>query len=569
MTREEYKTGMFHVSSLPKVDTSSKPQPTTISGNSNTATPSSRLTNEKPLNSVSQTGKLPALKSSPETSGASQPAPLLAKPAVKPGVAVATQTTKVKPNNKVIHIRNEKLNPLSKTLSRLGEKINEAHAEGDLKEGSFALDNDIQKLLKTIGKLKSQVDNLRNDQANLGKDGDDMPSSSQSGTSSKLPSQSHEPRVSNSQSQSNVASTSQPTNSSEYTASLSVNETSHPNGKLSNNTLLKSGNIPLKLRIVGQAPKQRQKNVTILNLKLSEKVKEVRNKSLGTPSALKPVTGNTASPTTSAPHDETLPQTATSAQTQQTVPMTAPPEPPSIESQSTSSAPTGQTAFLTAPPKPPIVDIPLDSKETTSQNKNLASLETTKADPKPPQQTNAPQTTNDVQSNTQQTEPSGNVIHGTSTATEPITKPATNMAEVSQPSISPSTTSSLNQENKVTAQKPLPSQPTSQIPPISHNGTITQQSNTLQSPSPQITSGNTVTQKPKITTQDFVHEISTIPNVKQGNTPAQLANTRPNVPLKTNFVKAPVSHKDFAAIENNLAQSAAKERPAVKSSIPG
>ena len=567
MTREEYKTGMFHVSSLPKVDTSSKPQPTTISGNSNTATPSSRLTSEKPLNSVSQTWKLPALKSSPETSGPTQPAPLLAKPAVKPGVAVTTQATKVKPNNKVIHIKNEKLNPLSKTLSRLGEKINEAHAEGDLKEGSFALDNDIHNLLKTIGKLKSQVDNLRNDQANLGKDGDDMPSSSQSGTSSKLPSQSHETRASNSQSQSNVASTSQSTHSSEYTASLSVNETSHPNEKLSNNTLLKSGNIPLKLRIVGQAPKQRQKNVTILNLKLSEKMKQVRNKPLGTPSALKPVTGNTAGPATSAPNDKTLPQSITSAQTQ-TVPMTAPPKPPSIEPQSTSSAPTGQTAFLTVPPKPPIVDIPLDSNET-SQNKNLASLETTKADPKPPQQTNPPQTTNDVQSNTQQTEPGGNVIHGAGTATEPIRKPATNMAEVSQPSISPSTTSSLNQENKVTAQKPLPSQPTSEISPISHNGTITQQSNTLQSPSPPITSGNTVTQKPKITTQDFVHEISTIPNVKQRNAPAQLANTRPNVPLKTNFVKAPVSHKDFAAIENNLAQSVGKERPAVKSSVPG
>ena len=661
MTKQEYKTGMFHGSSLPKVETSSKPQPTTTAGNSNTATPSSSPANsEKPLNSVSETNpstdKLPALKTSPETTGSSQPAPLLApdktpagnqqvitpslpatqpKPAVKPDVAATAQTTQVKPNNKVMHIKHNKLNPLSKTLSRLGEKLNKAHAEGDLNEGSFALDNDIQNLLKTIGKLKSQVDNLRNDQVNLGKDGDEMLSSSQSGTSSESPTQSHGARVSNSQSP--PVSTSQSTHSSEYaiqSQSSTVNK-SYPNKELANNTLLKSGHMPLKLRIVGPRPNKQQKNVTILNLRLSDKIRPVRNKSLGTPLVLKPATGKTDPvATNSVAHDTTLPQ-------------------------SNSSTPTAQTVVsITAPPKPPSpiqnTYISLNSKESTSQNKNLASgsLQNTKPDPKPSQQTNL-QSTNDVQSNTQQTATGGNVKVGPSanlasgvpenqpqvntavkeeqkdipnaganTGTKPaLSTSTTDAIKVSQPSNSPPQTSSLKQENKDTTEKSLPSQPTSQITLIPHSGTtynakantITPQSNTLQNPSPpkvtnQIspiiqngttpkTETNTITKQPntiqtplpstnanllspqigtktgnaelqKPNTQNFLHE-STILNAKLENTPALLPNTRPNVPLKTNFIKTPVSHKDFAAIENNLAHNGGKQQPVVKSSIPG
>lgn len=661
MTKQEYKTGMFHGSSLPKVDTSSNPQPTTTSGNSDTTT-STPAINEKPLNSVSETkpsiGKLPALKATPDTSGSSQPAPLLApdktstgnqqviapslpatqpKPVVKPDVAVTTQATQVKPSNKVIHIKHNKLNPLSKTLSRLGEKLNKAHAEGDLKEGSFALDNDIQNLLKTIGKLKLQVDNLRNDQANVGKDGDDMLSSSQSGTSSEPPNQSHGTRVANSQSPSYMASISQSTHSPQYAGqsqSSTVSE-SHTNKKPGNNTLSKSGRMPLKLRIVGPRPNQQHKNVTILNLKLSDKMKPVRNKSLGTPVVLKPATGNTVPVATSgAAQDTTLPQ-------------------------STSSTPTGQTVAITAPPNPPSpiqnTDISLNSKGSTGQNKNLASgsLQNTKPDPKPSQQIKLPQQTSNVQSDTQEAATSGNVKLSppaklpsgvsesqpqvntglkqaqkdipnaeVSTGSKPaLSTSTTDVAKVSQQGNSPPQTSSLKQDSKVTTQKPLPSQPTSQISPMPHSGTTynakpntnTQQSTTLQNPSPpkvtnqvspiiqsgtapkaetssitkqpntiqtplpstntkqlspQIgtTTGNTELQKPN--TQNLLHE-TTIPNANLENTPAQLPNTRPSVPTKANFIKTPVSHKDFAAIENNLAHNGGRQQPVVKSSIPG
>ncbi len=401
MTREEYKTGMFRASGLPKADTSSttSPQPSTSVISGTTASSTAPAENKKPMTAISGTkptgGNLPAPKTSSETSRVNQPASSLApdktstgnqqivtssqpatqtKPANPPDTAVGTQATPTKEGNKVIHIKHNKFKPLSKTLSALGERLNTAHAKGELKEGNYALDSDIQNLLKTIGKLKSQVDSLRNDQTQLGSN--DALGSNQSGTVSEVPSQSKDTHVSNNQSPSSMASTSQSLHSSEYAGqsqTTTVNETDSRKG-VGNSTLSKADlgrQIPLKLRIIHPVANKQQKNATILHLKLSDKIKQAKNKSLGKPLLQNPSIGNIA--TNSVSQNTTLVQPANPVLSKQTT---------SIE------APKRLDNFRTA---------------STGSAANQAPI------PQRAQQTNLPSSANDAQQNSQTKVPNGDV----------------------------------------------------------------------------------------------------------------------------------------------------------------
>ncbi|XP_028414775.1 uncharacterized protein LOC114537864, partial [Dendronephthya gigantea] len=245
MSKEEYKAGMFHASGLPKGDTSSTTpqQPLSqatsdiISDKKPPAAPSTLIVSaKKPLTAVSNTkapeGNLPVSKTAPEAFGVTQPVSSPAtdkspsasqqtssvknspKPAERskpdnlPGNGATTQAMPVKTaNDKVIHIKQDRFKPLSKTLSTLGESLNKAHSTGELHEGSYALDGDIQNLLKTIGKLKSQVDNLKSDELASGNNDIEITSdNNKPGIVSKPSSQSQEGSESSSQSSSSIAS---------------------------------------------------------------------------------------------------------------------------------------------------------------------------------------------------------------------------------------------------------------------------------------------------------------------------------------------------------------------------
>lgn len=395
MTMEEYKTGMFHASGIPKVATSSKtPQPTTqatskissVDTNLPTTSSNSPAVNEKVPDAVSITkpsnpgGNVPATETSPDYSRASQtassletaetgsqltgslqtsPQPVMQpKPATLPSSSIQlSSNTPENSTNKVIHIKHDKLKPLSKTLSALGQSLNEAHNNGELKEGSHALNNVIQSLLKTIGKLKSQVDSLRNDQVQL--ETNNLRSGNQAPeTSSQSEGTSH----STSQSTSSMVTTSQSAHISEYARQPQSNtkavDESHLNEGISNESVSKTNpgsHIPLKLRIIGKAENKEHKNATVINLKLSDQQKPVVNNSLTKTLVKNPTTDNT--------------NTISS----------------NIVSQNAAFAP-DQTTSRKVPLKPSglrNVDIPLSSDERSSatQNKNIGDASGTAENP--------------------------------------------------------------------------------------------------------------------------------------------------------------------------------------------
>lgn len=271
MTREEYKTGMFHAVDAPKADTSSiqSPKPSTIT-TSNLAT----MDNSKPIKTVPDQPKTWA--SAKSTSNELNPPPpaIQPPPGKSPDTTIPTQAKPIKPANIVTQIKDEKLKPLSQRLSTLGETLNKAHATGKLKEGSSTFENDIQNLLKTVGKLKSQVDRLRSDQTEVGS----IDTLSQPESYPEIP-----PKTI-SQSAPSFTSTSQLQQTSTHAAQSVSNKVGGSDWRENvgkNNTLTKPGiNIPLTLRILDQTTNKNQTTAKILLLNLSDKLKPAENKSL-------------------------------------------------------------------------------------------------------------------------------------------------------------------------------------------------------------------------------------------------------------------------------------------------
>ena len=617
MTREEYKTGMFHGSGLPKVDTSSmtSPQPSSTSEGTTLPTTSSTPPAKKPLTAMSETKpsgeNVPAPETSPDTSGTGQPASSLApdrtptgnqqvvtssqparqsEPAIPPNAGVATQATPTKATNKVLHIKNGKFKPISKTLSTLGESLNKANSEGELNEGSYALDTDIHNLLSTIGKLKSQVDSLRNDQEQLG--GNDAVWSKQSGTVSESPSQSEATHGSNSQSSSSTAPTNQSLHSSEY-AGQSQSNTDNESGKgLGNNTKTDSSRL-LKLRIVGQTANKQQKNATILHLKLSDKIKAAKNKPVGKPLDQNPGVGNINTVATdSVSHDTTL-------------------------AQPTNPVPSGQTTSIKAPKTPANIgngEIPLSLTEA-KQNKNLANVDgtTQNVNAKRPQQTNLLSPANGEQQNVQTTAPSGDVkvSQSTNTGSGATVKEPTNALDNVKQTTSPATTSqpktslqdasptkpnpqtnTLPQQSASTTQKakPSPSKTTTQIT-VPQTNTLPQESiATAQKPLPSAiqtspqdgsTTGQAKPPQSNTIVQQPLQE-SIVPHKTLANTPETSATPQEPLPSKpitqtkpnagaSSLIQRAAQHKtkDFTAIESTLAKIVKTQQATPKSTVPG
>ncbi|CAB3996086.1 partial [Paramuricea clavata] len=565
MTKEEYKTGMFHASGLPKVDTSSmtSSQPSSTSEGTTLPTTSSTPPAKKPLIAMSETKpsgeNVPAPETSPDTSGAGQPASSLAldrtpngnqqvvtssqpatqsKPAIPPKAGVTTQATPTKATNKVLHIKNGRFKPLSKTLSTLGESLNKAHSKGELNEGSYTLDTDIHNLLSTIGKLKSQVDSLRNDQEQLGDN--DAVWSKQSGTVSGSPSQSEATHGSNSQSSSSMAPTNQSLHSSEYAGQSQSNTDNESSKGHGDNTKTDSSHL-LKLRIVGQTANKQQKNATILHLKLSDKIKAAKNKPVGKSLGQNPGVGNINTATTdSVSHDTTL-------------------------AQPTNPVPSGQTTSIKAPQKPANIgngEIPITSTEA-KQNKNLANVDgisqSANAKLKRPQQTNLLSPANGAQQNVKTTAPSGGVkvSQSTNTASGATVKQPTNALDNGKQTLSPATTS----QPKTSLQDASPTKPNPQTNTLPQQSVSTTQKAkpSPSKPTTQLTvpQTNTLPQESIATSQKLLPS-ATQTSSQGGSTTGQAKPPQSNTIVQQPLQESIVPHKTLA---NTPGSSTAPQNP--------
>ncbi|XP_046858972.1 uncharacterized protein LOC124452464 isoform X4 [Xenia sp. Carnegie-2017] len=149
VTMTKYQTGMFQTSNVANGDTlynMAKPSGTEIISPAQYSASSDQNT---PFTGISSPSMPPA---KPSGSDAVQPNNQVSH--------MAHETTSGRPANTIMRV-NDNLQPISKVLSTLGENINKAHENGKLKKGGKDMGGHIQRLLKTIGLLKSQVNELR------------------------------------------------------------------------------------------------------------------------------------------------------------------------------------------------------------------------------------------------------------------------------------------------------------------------------------------------------------------------------------------------------------------------
>ena len=629
MTAEEYKTGMFHVGGLPNTEST---QPSSTSENPDTTLSTASNTeqkNEKPLTTTSAGGNLPEHKTSteslmtgqPESSSTPDTTSTRKQPEVTSSQLVNQSQPVVLPDtvkqakpvqtSKVVNIKQSKFKPISNTLSALGESLNNAHAKGELKEGS--LDTDIQSLLKTIGKLKSQVDTLRNDETHLSGSDD----GSQSG------SQSEGTHMSNSLSSSSLSipSASQSMQSSKQTSQSLSNTVDKSDSRkgLSNETSIKSnGHMPLKLKIVGQATSTQEKNPTTFHLKLTNPIKKnvtsgkvlIQNAKEGMTN-IKPASSESSSTTMTEPVNS-----ITTGQSSSTEGQKKPTNFPTMDSPLTSKG-SSESQIENVPnvgslepnvqlnPKQPELEgsSTLNTQTPGKDVKLGQSLSVTSAQTVKQSQTNkgvssAQQDINRVSMNDKQATLTDNGNMTTSPGItpqnkEPQTSRLTQDGKVTTQRPSPASTVDNTKPNSITQQskkpeikqdknvantqttKLLSSKTTSQmISPITQSATITDNSktktNSTQQPASIKPPANQVSPQNDITTSSGKLEkpqtISKAP--LHSNTQSRI--TKPavsfNGPSKT---ADPQKTKDFTAIESSLARNAQAQQATEKSSIPG
>ena len=632
MTKEEYKSGMFHASGLPKVETSTKTslQPSSMPKNPDATltTTSSTSPQKKPITVMSKTkpsGEIsPAHAITPVKTGASQPGPLSApektstanlnavasssqpatqsKPVITPVTVGATQATPAKASEKVIHIEHDKLKPLSKTLSALGESLNKAHDKGELEEEKYALDSDIHNLLKTIGKLKSQVDNLRNDQAQLGSS--DALGSSQLGTISVAPSQSQSTGKSNNQSSLSTPSTSQSTQSSANTdqsQSTSGNE-SGPSKSLGSKSE-SGGQIPLKLRIVDKIANKQQKNATTLHLELSDKFKTAKN--VGKPSSQSPSLGTTkgnssvsqdtpVQSTISVPSTDNIRAGANSLNSTVFAADKAAPQrplPAKVVQQTTllpsedvkvSHTTSSKQSQSNTASKQPQQDTGINGDAQNTKPSNVAAgnmLKTSQLSAKPQSLTQAERATTNAK---QTTNVLGNgKLNLPLTTTPKIVKApasqlATNVATTAtlqgtNPTKPNHQTNALSQQTVIQKVKPTTSKPATHVTAPQSNTLLPTESKVAPqqplpsntSPQSVITDGQAKLPQSNTITQQSLHEN---PIEKAAG---QLASTNPSTTADNQRQRPTQKAKDFTAIESQLAKIVQTQQATEKSTIPG
>ena len=631
MTKEEYKSGMFHASGFPKVETSTKtsPQPSSMPKNPDATltTTSSTSPQKKPITVMSKTkpsGEIsPAHAITPVKTGASQPGPLSApektstanqnavasssqpatqsKPVITPVTVGATQATPAKASEKVIHIEHDKLKPLSKTLSALGESLNKAHDKGELEEEKYALDSDIHNLLKTIGKLKSQVDNLRNDQAQLGSD---ALGSSQLGTISVAPNQSQDTGKSNNQSSLSIPSTSQSTQSSANTdqSQSSSGNQSSPSKSLGSKSE-SGGQIPLKLRIVDKIANKQQKNATTLHLELSDKFKTAKN--VGKPSSQSPSLGTTkgnssvsqdtpAQSTISVPSTDNIRAGANSLNSTVFAADKAAPQrllPAKVVQQTTllpsedvkvsHTTSSKQSQWNTAS-KQPQQDTGINGDAQNTKPSNVAAgnmLKTSQLSAKPQSLTQAQTATTNAK---QTTNVLGNgKLNPPLTTTPKIVKApasqlATNVATTAtlqgtNPTKPNPQTNALSQQTVTQKVKPTSSNPATHVKAAESNTLLPTESKVAPqqplpsntSPQSVITDGQAKLSQSNTITQQSLHE-NPIENAA-----GQLASTNPSTTADNQRQRPTQKAKDFTAIESQLAKIVQTQQATEKSTIPG